>query len=151
MLSEALGFANVLGAGLLAGEEMTIRYGVRAPIADLDERPQILLRQSLIRNMRVKVPMLFLLTLASGAAAVALGGLDMPAALRAAGLLALLIFIAVTLLGTVPINKAALGWNAATPPGDWRARIARWERLDSVRTWAALAAFALCLTAMALR
>jgi hypothetical protein len=36
------------------------------------------------------------------------------------------------------------------PPGDWKALVGRWERLDTVRTVAAVMAFALLLTAMAL-
>ena len=59
MLAAILGFANLLGAGLLAGEEFTIRYGVRAPIASLDVRPQIALRQTLIRRLRIVVPTVF--------------------------------------------------------------------------------------------
>ncbi len=152
MLAALLGFANVLGAGILAGEEFIVRYGVRAPIATLEPKPQIQLRQALIRRMRVVIPAVFVFTLLSGAGAAWLGPrFDPGFGIRFAGLLALVAFIAITLAGTVPINKAALGWNPAAPPADWRAAIARWERLDTARTWAALAAFGLFLAAATLR
>ena len=152
MLATALGFANLLGAGILAGEEFAIRYGVRASIASLDVRPQIELRQTLIRRLRIMVPTVFLLTLLSGAAAAYFSrSPDAPSALRVAALLALLMFMAVTLAGTVPINKAALRWDPSSPPSNWRDRIARWERLDSARTWLAILAFGLFLAAATLR
>ncbi len=151
MLPELLGFVNLFCVGVLAGEEFVIRFGVRSPVASLDERPQIELRQSLIRRLRIVVPSIFGLALLSGVAATALGGFGLTLGFRSAGLLALLVFMSVTLIGTVPINKATLTWEAKTPPKNWRALVNRWERLDTVRTWAALAAFGLFLAAMALR
>ena len=151
MLPELLGFINLFCVGLLAGEEFVIRFGVRAPVASLDERPQIQLRQALVRRLRIVVPSIFGLALLSGVAATALGGFGIPQGLRCAGLAALLAFIAVTLIGTVPINKATLTWEPNAPPRNWKARVSRWERLDTLRTWAALAAFGLFLAATALR
>ncbi len=151
MLPELVGFVNLFCVGLLAGEEFVIRFGVRGPLAGLDERTQIQLRQALIRRLRVVVPTIFGLTLLSGIAATLLGGGGGAFGFRCGGLLALLAFISVTLAGTVPINKAALTWDAAAPPDNWRALVSRWETLDTVRTWAALAAFGLFLIAAALR
>ena len=147
MLTETIAIINLIGAGLLAGEELMIRYGVRGPLASLEPQPHILLRQALIRRLRVLVPSLFGLTLLSGVAATALLGVGPGFALRCAGLAALVAFIGVTLAGTVPINQAALAWDAAAPPHSWRATIRRWEQLDDIRTWAALVAFALLLAA----
>jgi hypothetical protein len=67
------------------------------------------------------------------------------------GLLAVLVWSVTTFLGTVPINKAMLTWWPDDPPKDWRAVVSRWERLDTVRFWAAVTAFAFFLTAVALR
>ncbi len=149
MLADIFGSANLFFAGLLAGEEFAICYGVRTPLGALDERPQIALRQALIRRLRILVPVLFALTLLSAIAACALHGTGAGLWARGAGLFCLLVFIAVTLAGTVPINQAALTWSAAAPPPDWRAWVARWERLDIVRAWASLAAFGLFLAAAA--
>jgi hypothetical protein len=52
-----------------------------------------------------------------------------------------------TFLGTVPINAATLTWRSDAPPDNWRAMVGKWERLDTVRFWAAVVAFALFLTA----
>ena len=149
-ISVILGFVNLLCVGILAGEEFTIRYGVRAPIASLDDRSHIQLRQALILTLRVLVPIVFGLSILSGVAAAFANGFDAGFGFRCAGVLTLLIFIGVTLAGTVPINEAALAWNPVAPPANWRALVSRWERLDTVRCWAALAAFACFLTAMAL-
>ena len=147
---DVAGTASVLFAGLLAGEEFVIRYGVRGPLASLDNRAHILLRQALILPLRVLVPAVYLATLVSAGAATVLDGIDSGLALRGVGLGVLLVWIAVTLGGTVPINAAALDWDANAPPADWRAQVDRWEHLNTVRTWAAVTAFALLLTALTL-
>ena len=148
MLVHVLEFMNVLSAGVLAGEEFVIRYGVRAPVASLDERPHLLLRQALIRSLRILVPAVFGLTILSGIAATILGGSGLGLELRCAGLLALLVFFSITLGGTVPINQAILTWDVAAPPQDWQTLVKRWERLDTARTWAAISAFCLFLAAV---
>jgi uncharacterized membrane protein len=142
--------AHLFFAGLLAGEEFVIRFGVRGPVASLDMQPHILLRQALIRRLRILVPAIFALALLSAAAVLFVdGGSNLSFGFRCAGLLALLAFISIALLGTVPINKAALAWEPAAPPPNWEKLIRRWEQLDSARTFAALAAFALFLAATA--
>ncbi len=147
-LEGSLAVLSALFAGLLAGEEFVICYGVRAPLAALEAQPSILLRQALIRRLRILVPALFGLASVSGVAAAVAGGAGGPAFVaRCAGLLCLLVFIAVTLAGTVPINQAALSWAPASPPEGWRAAIRRWERLDNVRTWAAIGAFVMFVAA----
>ena len=152
MNAEAIiGLANLFCIGILAGEEFTIRYGVRAAVASLDERPHIQLRQALIRRLRILVPAVFVLSLVSGIAVTLVDGFDHGFGFRCAGLLALITFIAITLTGTVPINEAALTWDPAAPPQNWRALVNRWEQLDIARCWAAIAAFALFLAAMALQ
>jgi uncharacterized membrane protein len=145
VLLKVLEFINLLCAGVLAGEEFVIRYGVRAPVASLDDRPHLQLRQALIRTLRVLVPAVFGLTVVSGIAVTVLGGPGRALGVRCAGLLALLAFISITLAGTVPINQAVLTWSVATPPRDWHTLVKRWERLDTARTWAAVSAFCLFL------
>ena len=146
-----VGIINLFFAGLLAGEEFVIRYGVRGPLASLEQQTHIQLRQSLIRTLRILVPIIFGLAILSGIAAIILNGFDNGFGLRCAGLLALVTFITVTLTGTVPINEAALAWNPSAPPENWRALINRWEQLDTVRTWLAIVAFALFSVSMSLR
>jgi hypothetical protein len=146
-----LGFVSLLGAGLLAGEEITIRYGVRAPLVSLDDQTHIRMRQALIRTLRVLVPAIYLPTVLIAAAATILDGADAGLAPRCAAVFALLAWITVTAGGTVPINAAAIDWEPSAPPGDWRAQVDHWERLNSVRAWLAVAAFTLLLAATALQ
>ncbi|HUY77148.1 MAG TPA: hypothetical protein VMV29_10280 [Ktedonobacterales bacterium] len=150
-----LGIVNVLCVGLLAGEEFVIRYGVRAPLASLDDPAHIRFRQALIYRLRILVPSIFVAALLTGIAATIVAGFvngfDTAFGVRCAGVLALLTFITITLTGTVPINQAALTWAPAAPPKNWRAFVSRWERVDTWRTWAAITAFTLFLAALTLR
>ena len=147
-MNAILGFVNLFCVGLLAGEEFVIRYGVRAPIASLDIQPHIQVRQALIRTLRILVPAVFALTIISGVSVTVASGFDQSFGLRCAGLLALLTFIGITLGGTVPLNQAVLTWEPTAPPGNWRMLISQWERLDTLRCWAAITAFAFFLAAI---
>lgn len=149
-LGVIVGFINLFFIGILAGEEFTIRYGVRGPLASLDVQSHIRLRQALILRLRVLVPIIFGLAILSGLAVIIINGFGPGFGFRGAGLLVLISFILVTLFGTVPINAAALTWQPAAPPGNWRAQVSKWEQLDNVRCWAALIAFGLFLIGMAL-
>ncbi len=51
-----LDFVNLFFAGILAGIEIVIHYGLRAPTEVLDEQSQIQLRQALVLRLRVLVP-----------------------------------------------------------------------------------------------
>jgi uncharacterized membrane protein len=137
-----LDFISLLAAGLLAGEEVAVRYGIRGPLAQLATSAHIELRQNLIRTLRILVPSIFAVALFTGAAATALAGpSDRGFVVRCAGLVALVAFIALTLTSTVPINQAVLRWDRESPPEGWRQLIRRWEQLDTARTWLALLAF----------
>jgi uncharacterized membrane protein len=143
-------FAALFLAGILAGEEFVVRYGVRGPLAALDDQSHIQFRQGLIRTLRVLVPAIFIPAFCSGIAIAILDGAGTGSAFRWAGVLALLTWILVTLFGTVPVNEAALDWRSDAPPAHWKALVERWERLNTIRTWAAVLAFAFFLTATAL-
>jgi uncharacterized membrane protein len=145
---EILGLVNLFFAGILTGEELVIRYGVRGPVASLPEGTSIRMRQALIRPLRIMVPAVFFSTLLSAAAVAVLDGFGPGFVLRCVALIALVVWLVVTLTGTVPINSAVMDWQPDAPPANWRSTMSRWERLDTVRTWAALAAFALLLAAM---
>jgi hypothetical protein len=105
-----LDFANLFFAGLLAGIEFVIHYGLRAPAEVLDEQPQLQLRQAMVRRLRVLVPAFFLPTAVSGIAVTVLDSGAPGFWLRVAGLLNMLIWILIRVVGTVPINSATLTW-----------------------------------------
>ena len=144
-LASAVTVAALFCAGVLAGEELVIRFGVRGPVASLEQRSHILLRQALIQRLMVLVPAVYFPTLLFGIATTLLGGLRPGLPLRGAAVLALLVWLVATLGGTAPINEAVRRWDPAGPPADWLDVIRRWERLDTVRAAAATAAFALLL------
>jgi uncharacterized membrane protein len=133
-------------SGVLAGEEFVVRYGVRGPLAALDDPAHIRLRQGLIRSLRVLVPATALPALVVGL----LVALVDRGAFAVAGAGLLLGWLLVTVFGTVPINAGALDWNPDAPPANWKALVDRWERLNTVRTGLAVFAFAAFLTAAAL-
>ncbi len=149
--------ANLFFAGLLAGTEFVIHYGLRAPAEVLDDRSQLQLRQALVLRLRVLVPAFFLPAAVSGIALTVLnngadGGAGAPGFwLRCAGMLAMLIWVAIRIIGTVPINSATLTWQLSAPPKDWKALVNRAERFHIVGVWAVILAFALFITALALQ
>ena len=150
-LTTILDFVTVFFAGLLAGALFVIDYGVGPAVAAvLDDQSQIQMRQALILRLRVLVPAIFVPAILLGIAITVLDGIDPGFAFRLAGLLVVLTSFLLTLLGTAPINSAVFDWQPSAPPKNWRTLVSRWERLDRARTLAAVAGFALFLTAMAL-
>src|ERR1700723_4475592 len=102
MIHAIVEFLNLFFAGVLAGEEFVICYGVRAVVAVLDQQPQIELRHALIRKLRALVPAIFILTALSGLATISLDGIGAGFILRCVAALGLLIWVMITLFGTVP-------------------------------------------------
>jgi uncharacterized membrane protein len=144
-------FASVFLAGILAGEELVVRYGVHLSLGMLDAALQIRARQALILKLRVLVPVVYLLTAIASVATLIATGTGTGFGFRCAAIAALLIWILSTLIGTVPINKSILDWAADAPPSNWTALVTRWERLDVVRSSAAVVAFACLLLAITLQ
>jgi len=134
--------ASVFLAGLLAGEELIVRYGVHPALIALDDVTQVRARQSLIYRMRVRVPVIFFATLGTAIASLVVGGMDAGFAFRIASVVALAVWLGATFGGTVIINSAVIEWNAEAPPMNWRDMIVRWGRIDVVRSTAAIVAFA---------
>ena len=63
-----LHFVNLFFAGMLAGVETAVHYGLGAPPKALSEQSQIQLRQVLVLKLRVLVPVFFVPTLSSAIA-----------------------------------------------------------------------------------
>ncbi len=150
-LAIVLDFVNLFFAGILAGIEIVIHYGLRSPAEVLDEQSQILLRQALILRLRVLVPAFFVPTAVSAIAVTVLDGGAPGFWFRCAGVLAVLIWILIRVIGTVPINSATLTWLPGAPPKNWRAQVNHAERFHIVGVWAVIMAFAFFLTATALK
>jgi hypothetical protein len=146
-----LDVVSVFFAGLLAGMEFVLHYGLRGPTEVLDEQAQLQLRQALVRRLRVLVPAFFVPTAVSAITATVLDGAAPGLWFRGVGVLALLIWIVIRVIGTVPINSATLTWQLSAPPKNWKALVNHAERFHDVGVWAAVLAFALFLTALALK
>ena len=146
-----LDFVNVFFAGMLAGIEFVIHYGLRTPAEILDERSQLQLRQALVLRLRVLVPAFFAPTAVLGIALTVLNSAAPGFEFRCAGVVAILTWIVIRVIGTVPINSATLTWQPGAPPKNWKALVNHAERFHIVGVWAAVLAFAFFLTAVALK
>lgn len=146
-----LDLINVFFAGMLAGIEFVIHYGVRSPAEALDERSQLQLRQALVLRLRVLVPTFFVPVAVLGITLAVLNSATPGFAFRCAGVVALLIWIAIRVIGTIPINSATLTWQFNAPPRNWKTQVNHAERFHIVGVWAAVLAFAFFLTAVALK
>ena len=144
-------FVNLFFAGMLAGLEVSIHYGFHAQTAALDEKPQIALRQGLVRRLRWLVPAFFIPTALLGIVIAIADGTGPGLYFRAAALVAMVAWVLVRVIGTVRINSATLEWNSSAPPVDWREQIRQVERFHIVGTWAAILAFVFFLAAAAQR
>jgi len=135
-----LDFVNLFFAGMLAGIEFVIHYGLRGPSEMLDDHAQLQLRQALVLRLRVL-----------GIALAVLNSCTPGFWFRCAAVVALLTWIGIRVVGTVPINSATADWQLSAPPKNWKELVHRAERFHIVGVWAAMLAFALFLTAVALK
>ncbi len=146
-----LDFVNVFFAGMLAGIEFVIHYGLRGPSEILDEQSQLQFRQALVLRLRVLVPAFFVPAAVLGIALTVLNSAAPGFGFRCAGVVAILTWILIRVIGTVPINSATLTWQPSAPPKNWKALVNHAERFHIVGVWAAVLAFAFFLTAVALK
>ncbi len=146
-----LDFVNLFFAGMLAGIEFVIHYGLRGPSEILDDHSQLQLRQALVMRLRVLVPAFFVPTAVLGIALTVLGGGTPGFWFRCAAVLAVCTWILIRVVGTVPINSATADWQLSAPPKNWKELVNRAERFHIVGVWAAVLAFAFFLTAVALK
>jgi Domain of unknown function (DUF1772) len=147
-----LEFLGLILAGILAGEELIVRYGVHPALGALeDERMAVSARQALVRRLRIVVPAIMVPAVLLGLAVLIFGGSGPGLNLRWMATMALVGFVALSFLGTVPINIRVNGWDPEAPPEDWKAVVHRWEVIDIFRSSAALLAFVLYLAALAVQ
>jgi hypothetical protein len=142
-----LEFVGLLFAGILAGVEFIVRYGVQPSLASLDDRAHIVARHALITRLRVLVPALMFPTVGLAVAAAIVLGDRQGVGFRWAAVIALVAYLLFSFLGTVPLNMVVYDWNVDALPADWRSVIRRWEVVDVFRSSAAILAFVLLLAA----
>jgi hypothetical protein len=132
---------QLLFAGLLAGFEIAVHYGIGPPPHVLRQEAQILLRQAMVRRLRVLAPMLFLPTLLLSVVDSVRERHESGSALRYVAVAALLVWAVVRIVRTVPVNSATLEWNPEAPPSNWRAQVETTERFHVVAAWCAVIVF----------
>ena len=146
-----LDLVNVFFAGMLAGIEFVVHYGFRGPAEILDDQAQLKLRQALVRRLRVLVPAFFVPVAVLGIALTIFNSAAPGFGLRCAGVVAIFTWILIRVVGTVPINSATVSWQLNAPPKNWKELVNHAERFHIIGVWASVLAFALFLTALALK
>jgi Domain of unknown function (DUF1772) len=129
--------------GLLAGEELIVRWGVQPALASLDDRAHLQARIALVKRLKVVVPGLIVPAVIATVAWLAISSGRPGGAIRWTGLTTLLTFILLSALGTVPINIKINDWDADQPPANWRQIVHRWTVIDVYRSSAAVLTFLL--------
>lgn len=127
--------------GLLAGEEFIVRWGVQPAMASLPDDAHLRTRIALVKSLKVVVPMLMVPAVLATVLVVAGAGDGL--GWRVAAAAALGVFVLASFLGTVPINIGVNDWDPLDPPTDWKRVVVRWERIDVLRSSAAIVAFVL--------
>jgi hypothetical protein len=150
-LATILDLVNVFFAGMLAGMEFVAHYGFRKPAEALDDQSQLKLRQALVYKLRVLVPAFFVPVAVLGIALTIFNSAAPGFGLRCAGVVAILIWILIRVVGTVPINSATVSWQLDAPPRNWKELVNHAERFHIVGVWAAVLAFAFFLIAIVLK
>jgi uncharacterized membrane protein len=134
--------------GLLAGEEFIVRWGVQPAMSALPDDAHLRTRIALVKSLKVVVPILMVPAVLSSVAVLVLAGAGDGWGWRIAATAALVVFVLASFLGTVPINIGVNDWDPSHPPTDWKQTVTRWERIDVLRSTAAVVAFVLFTIAL---
>lgn len=130
----------VIATGLLAGAFLLGVTSLRRVVASFEPSTQIRARQAFIPEFRAVLrPMMLLAALATGIAAMA--GEPSRASLAWLGFAMSAAAPLLTIMFNVPVNRQILEWDPASPPPDWQQAVARWNRSDTIRLVACVAAF----------
>ena len=134
-------------AGLLAGIEFVVRYGIHPALTALPDRTHLAARHEVVRIVRAIVPAILLPSVVVAVAVLVVSGPGAGLPLRWTGVAVYACYLLVVFLGTVPINSRFFDWNLDAPPDDWKAVMRRWALIDVFRSSLAILAFAVFLVA----
>lgn len=127
--------------GILSGIEIAVHYGFHGPTLALDTKPQILLRQGLVRTLRWLVPTFFIPATITSLFLVLESNRSVILCFRLLAMMCMGVWVYARVVGTVKINSASLEWNAEHPPKDWQEQITKAERYHALGAWVATIAF----------
>ena len=134
--------------GLLAGEELIVRWGVQPALSALPDEIHVRTRIALVKSLKVAVPILIVPTVLASVAVLVIAGAGDGLGWRIAAAATLAAFLLASFLGTVPINIGVDDWDPVAPPADWKRVVARWQRIDVLRSSAAGITFVLFTIAL---
>lgn len=137
--------------GLLAGEELIVRYGLQPALESLPDDAHVRARIAMVKRLKVVVPVMMIPTVVASIALLALADGDAGLHWRIAGTGALVGFLLFSFLGTVPINIKVNDWDGDHPPANWRWVAHRWKTIDTFRSTAVILSFSCFATAVALQ
>ena len=133
--------------GVLAGEELVVRWGVQPALTSLPDDAHVRTRIALVQRLKVVVPIVMVPAVLATVALMVVAGGASGLPWRLVGAAALLAFVLLSFLGTVPINIRVNDWDPEHPPVDWREVVRRWQRIDVLRSSAAVVSFVLFVVA----
>lgn len=136
-----IGAIQLVLVGLLAGEELIVRYGVQPALDSLPDSAHVHARIALVKRLKIVVPIMMVPAVIMSVALLIVAGGDLGLGWRIAGMSALVGFLLFSFLGTVPINMKVNDWNPREPPMDWHRVVHRWETIDTFRSSAAILSF----------
>lgn len=142
-------FVNLLLVALFVGFEVGSRFVIHPSLNSLSFNADLEAEQALSRILGRIMPVVMPLTMIS-TAVVALLISDKTSAefwLTVAAFACLVVMLAITLTGNVPINDRVLELTPDTPREDWRALRRRWDHLHSARVALDLVALAALILA----
>ena len=128
-------FVNLLLASVLTGNELGTGAAIHPALRTLPLAGQVEAEQAVTRRYGRLMPPLMTGTILSCLPVLALVRDRRSAAFRGtlAGLGCYAAMLLVTLLGNMPLNRRTLAASPQSPPADWGALRARWERLHTAR------------------
>jgi uncharacterized membrane protein len=147
---EALTVVTIAIAGVLAGNELGTWAVVHRQLAALPTPQHVAAEQALNRGYERIMPPLMIAAVAAGAvfaSLVSTGAGTTPWILAVAATICLVLMLAITLAGNVPINRATDHSSVDIDPAQWAAMRGRWNRLHDVRIVLDGAAFVLFICA----
>lgn len=144
----ALLVVQLVLVGLLAGEEFIVRWGIQPAMSTLPDDAHLRTRIALVKSLKVVVPILMVPTVLASVAVLVIAWPVDGSGWRIGAMAALVVVVLASFLGTVPINIGVNDWDPADPPADWKRVVERWERIDVLRSTAAVVAFVLFTVAL---
>jgi uncharacterized membrane protein len=146
MVTTALAAVAVVLTGLVAGTMTVGLVAIRPALHSLPTASYITVKQAFdVSYPRLMKPLQLsaLAVILALCVAAGLGDRWTVAGLAAVAFISLFVNVLVTVRGDLPINVAMASWHPEEPPAGWEGLRHRWDRFNTIRTTAAVAALVL--------